>query len=203
MATQLRTSPPYPHRLTRLKTPLNRDEIRACKTDPERYALCTQIRDELLEQNIGVQLLAAACDHVMSTHCVEYNDWKVARDRRSTEPTKPDENVVGWDRFLGVAKRGLKIKSQCLPVADCWGDDIVQHYQWVYKGRKYCDLLCAAARKVRDREKAMKALNLMLERSQQGPSLKRRPIHDSSNPIQQGDLDNNAVRPPATWQGRH
>lgn len=42
----------------------------------------------------------------------------------------------------------------------------------------------------------MNALNwLMLERSQHGPSLKRRPINDSSNPIQQGDLDNLAKDP--------
>ena len=178
------------------------DEIRARKTDPERYELCVQIRDELLEENSGVQLLAAACDHVMSTHCAKYKDWKLAREKRPTKPLLP-EDLAEWDRFLGVAKRGLEIKSQCLSplktVANCWGEDVVQHYQWVYKGPKYCKLLCTAARKIRGWKEAVKALNwLMLERSQQGPSLKRRPMHDSSNPIQQGDLDNLAKHPPDT-----
>lgn len=176
-----------------------RDKIRARETDLERYELCVQTRDELLRESSEVQLLAAACDHVMSTHCAEYKDWKLARSKRSTKRTKLDEDVE-WDRFLGVAERGLEIKSQCLSplktVADRWGKDVVQHYQWVYKGHKYCNFLCTAARRVGDWKRAVKALNwLMLERSRHGPSLKRRPIYNSSNPIQQGDLDNLAKYP--------
>lgn len=101
-----------------------RDKIRARETDPERYELCVQTRDELLRESSEVQLLAAACDHVMSTHCAEYKDWKLAREKRSTKRTKLDEDAE-WDRFLGVAERGLEIKSQCLSplktVADRWG----------------------------------------------------------------------------------
>ncbi|KAK4463628.1 ATP synthase subunit alpha [Cladorrhinum samala] len=177
-----------------------RAKICARETDPERYELCVQVRDELLRESSEVQLLAAACDHVMSTHCAKYKDRKLAREKRSTKRTKLDEDCE-WDRFLGVAERGLEIKSQCLSplktVAACWGEDVVQHYQWVYRGPKYCKVLCTAARNVHPWKRAVKALNwLMLERSQQGPSLKRRPIHDSSNPIQQGDLDNLAKYPP-------
>jgi hypothetical protein len=76
-------------------------------------------------------------------------------------------------------------------VANYWGQDIVQHYRWAYKGRKYCDKLCAAARIVQDWKTAVAGFNLLiLERSQQGITLKRRPILASMNPIEQGDLDN-------------
>ncbi|KAK3290207.1 uncharacterized protein B0H64DRAFT_436431 [Chaetomium fimeti] len=179
-----------------------RDKICARETDPERYELCVQMRDELLRESSEVQLLAAAYDHVMSTHCAKYKDRKLAREKRSTKRTKLDEDSE-WNRFLDVAESGLEFKSQCLSplktVAACWGEDVVQHYQWVYKGPKYCKVLCTAARNVNTWKRAVEALNwLMLKRSQQGPSLKRRPIHDSSNPIQQGDLDNLAKYPPDT-----
>ncbi len=176
-----------------------RDKICARETDPERYELCVQVRDELLQESSEVQLLAAGYDHVMSTHCAKYKDRKLAR---ATKRTKLNEDTE-WDRFLGVAESGLKIKSQCLSplktVAACWGEDVVRHYQWVYRGPKYCKVLCTAARNVYPWKRVVNALNwLMLARSQHGPSLKRRPIHDSSNPIQQGDLDNLAKYSPDT-----
>ncbi|KAK4148629.1 hypothetical protein C8A00DRAFT_19571 [Chaetomidium leptoderma] len=90
-----------------------RDKICTRETDSDRYELCVQIRDELLWESSEVQLLAAACDHVMSTHCAEYKDRKLAREKRSTKRTKLDEDAE-WDRFLGVAERGPEIKSQCL-----------------------------------------------------------------------------------------
>ena len=98
----------------------------------------------------------------MSAHCAEYKDWKLAREKRSTKRTKLDQDAE-WDRFLGVAESGLKIKSQCLSplktVAACWGEDVVRHYQWVYRGPKYCKVLCTAARNVYTWKRALKALN--------------------------------------------
>ncbi|KAK3942937.1 hypothetical protein QBC46DRAFT_362117 [Diplogelasinospora grovesii] len=128
-----------------------RNEIRLCKTDPERYELCVRIRNDLLNKHTG----------------------KEARDKLSTKPTKPSEDdVAEWDLFLGVAKDGLEIKSKCLSalktVAHYWGQDVV--HDW---------------------EKAVTGLNSsMLERSQQGMSLKRRPVRAS------GDLNNLRKCPP-------
>lgn len=87
-----------------------RNKIYARETDPERYELCVQIRDELLQESSEIQLLAAACDHGMSTHCAEYKDRKLVREKQSTKRTKLDGDAE-WDRFLGVAERGLRIKS--------------------------------------------------------------------------------------------
>ncbi|KAK3375809.1 hypothetical protein B0T24DRAFT_523517 [Lasiosphaeria ovina] len=176
-----------------------RNKICLYKTDTEKYELCLQIRDDLLNEHTGVQLLVAACEHVMFTQCAEYKDWKESRDTPPAEPNEAD--LVEWDRFLSVAKDGLEIKSKCVTalktVARYWGQDVVQHYQWAYKGRKYCDKLCAAAREVHDWEKVVTALNsLILKRSQQGMSLKRRPVSASLNPIEQGDLDNLRKHPP-------
>ncbi len=104
--------------------------------------------------------------------------------KRNNNTAKSTPQLTEWDTPLKT-------------VAACWGEDVVRYYQWVYKGPKYCKVLCTAARSLYNWKRAVKALNwLMLERSQHGPSLKRRPIHDSSNPIQQGDLDNLAKYPP-------
>ncbi|KXX81132.1 ATP synthase subunit alpha [Madurella mycetomatis] len=190
-------SPDHVQRVTQF-----RNEIRLCKTDLEKYELCVRVRDDLLCEHTGVQLLAAACEHVMFTQCAGYKDWKESRDKRPAVPIGPNEaDVAEWNRFLGVAKDGIEIKSKCLSalktVAHYWGQDIVQHYQWAYRGRKYCDKLCAAAREVHDWKKAVTGLNLsMLERSQQGMSLKRRSLRASLNPIEQGDLDHLRKHPP-------
>jgi hypothetical protein len=172
-----------------------REELRLYKTDPGGYELCVRIRNELLTEYTGVELLVAACEHVMFSQCAEYKDWRETRDKPGTQPVVPNDDVADWDRFLSVAKGGHEIKSKCLSalrtVANYRGQDIVQHYRWAYKGRKYCDKLCAAARKVQDWKTAVAGFNLLiLERSQQGMTLKRRPILASMNPIEQGDLDN-------------
>ncbi|KAK4194276.1 hypothetical protein QBC40DRAFT_38091 [Triangularia verruculosa] len=171
-----------------------RHEIQRCKTDPEKYAVCVRMRNELLQEHTGVQLLAAACEHVMSTQCTVYKDWK-ARNK------PPKRAKSEWDVFLGVATDGQEIKSKCLSalktVARHWGEDVVQHYPWAYKGRKYCDMLRAAAIAVPDWKKAAKGLSLsMLTRFQQGMSLKRRQICASPNPIEQGDLKYLREHPP-------
>ncbi|KXX77152.1 hypothetical protein MMYC01_207566 [Madurella mycetomatis] len=172
-----------------------RDEIRR-KTKPEKYELCVQVRNDLLEQHTGVQLLIAACEHVMFTHCTEYKDLKEARVKPSAMQSDPE-----WDRFLDVAEDSHERKSRCLSalktVARHWGQDVVRHYLWGYKGVKYCHGLCTASRKVPVYKIAAKGLSLsMLKRSQEGPTLKRRPIRASPNPIEQSDLDYLSRHPP-------
>ena len=177
-------SPDHAERVARF-----REELRLYKTDPGGYELCVRIRNELLTEHTGVELLVAACEHVMFSQCAEYKDWRETRDKPGTQPVVPNDDVADWDRFLSVAKDGHEIKSKCLSalriVANYWGQDIVQHYRWAYKGRKYCDKFCAVARKVQDWKTAVAGFNLlMLERSQQGRTLKRRPILASMNPIE-------------------
>jgi hypothetical protein len=128
-----------------------RDDIRLCKTDPERYEACVRVRDELLSEHAGVQLLAAACEHVMFTECAEYKERKRRPGKLSAQPAESDEDeLMHWKQFLGIAKDGLSIKSKCLSalktVARYWGQDVVHHYQWALKGKMYCDKLCTAAR---------------------------------------------------------
>jgi hypothetical protein len=172
-----------------------RDKIRR-KTKLEKYGLCVQVRDDLLEQHTGVQLLIAACEHVMLTHCTEYKGLKEANAKPSTKQPDPE-----WDRFLAVAEDSLELRSRCLSalktVARHWGQDVVRYYLWAYNGPKYCDMLCTASRRVPVYKTAAKGLTLsMLKRSQEGPSLKRRPIRASPNPIEQSDLDYLSRHPP-------
>ncbi|KAK3344482.1 hypothetical protein B0T25DRAFT_573417 [Lasiosphaeria hispida] len=136
-------SPDHAKQVARL-----RNEIRLCKIEPEKYELCVRMRNDLLGEHTGIQLLATTYEHIMFTQYTE---------------------------FLGVAKDGLELKSKCLSslktVACYWGPDVIQHYQLAYKGRKYCDKLCAAAWDVHEFNVAVKGLNWsMLERSQQGMS---------------------------------
>src|SRR6266699_3062867 len=70
------------------------DEIRLCKTDSEKYELCVRTRNELLNEHTGVQLLAAACEHIMLTQCTEYKDWKETREKPSTKPTTPGDMLM-------------------------------------------------------------------------------------------------------------
>ncbi|KAK0655268.1 hypothetical protein B0T16DRAFT_450984 [Cercophora newfieldiana] len=93
-----------------------RDELRLCETDKKKYDLCVQKRDELLDRHTGLQIFIAACEHVMSIECSEYSRRKQTKDRDSTQPlpTSKEDDAAQWDRFLGVATDGLKIKSKCL-----------------------------------------------------------------------------------------
>ncbi|KAK4143587.1 uncharacterized protein C8A04DRAFT_12237 [Dichotomopilus funicola] len=141
-----------------------REEFRLCETDTQRYDLCVQKRDELLDQQTRLQTLAAACERVMSSECPEYGRRKKAKSQDS-------------------ATDGSALKE----VVRCWGRDVVQHYQWSSKGEKYCNQLRATARRVPVWEEAVVGLNWsMLQRSR---DIRRRPVKALVNPIEQADLD--------------
>ncbi|KAK3935361.1 hypothetical protein QBC46DRAFT_367640 [Diplogelasinospora grovesii] len=163
------------------------------ETGTERYDLCVQKRDELLDQHTGLQILIAACEHVMSTECPEYRQRKQTKDRDTSQPlpASKEDDVARWHRFLGVATDGSRMKSECLTalkeVVRCWGRDIVQHYQWASKGEKYWNQLRTTARKVHMWDQAVVGLNwAILQRSR---NIKRRPVKASVNPIEQADLE--------------
>jgi len=87
-----------------------REELRICETDAQRYELCVQKRDELLDQYAGVQVLVAACEQVMSVECPEYRRRRQTKSRDSTQPpsTNKEDDAALWDRFFGVATDGSK-----------------------------------------------------------------------------------------------
>ena len=97
-----------------------RKELRLFKTGPRGYELCLRMRNELLTEHTGVKLLAAACEHVMSSQCAEYKDWKETRNKPTIEPTIeptiPKDDIAEWDRFLQVANDGLEINPNASPL---------------------------------------------------------------------------------------
>ncbi|KAK4182234.1 ATP synthase subunit alpha [Podospora australis] len=175
-----------------------REELRICETDAQRYEMCVQKRDELLDRHTGLQVLVAACDHVMSVECPEYRRRKQTKNRDSTQPlpANQEDDAAQWNRFFGVATDGFKHLSALKEVVRCWGRDIVQHYQWASKGEKYCNQLRTTARRVPVWKEAVIGLNWsMLQRSR---DFRRRPVKALVNPIEQADLD--SLR---TWSREH
>ncbi|SPO02465.1 uncharacterized protein DNG_05138 [Cephalotrichum gorgonifer] len=171
---------------------LFRDKIYDCENDEEKYKLCAQTRDELLARHTGLEFLVAAYDRVIFVECVKYKQWR-NRDSTTTELTRlKDSEAAQWDQFIAVARNGSDTRLRCLvalkTVSRYWGRDMVQHYEWASRGAKYCDVLCSAARQVRDPREGITKLNwLMLQRSK----LRRRlSLRNSVNPIDQIDLIN-------------
>jgi len=164
-----------------------REELRACETDSERYDLCAQKRDELLDRHAGLQLLVSSYERIMSIECPTYRQRKQTSRRGSSN----EGDVEQWRRFIGLAGEGDGIKSACLSalkeVARCWGRQVIQHYRWASRGEKYCNQLRAAARKVPRWDDAVTGLNWsILQRSR---NVRRRPVKASANPIEQHDLE--------------
>jgi hypothetical protein len=103
-----------------------REALQLCKSDTEKYQLCVNTRDHLLEQYNGVELLITAFKHIMSSERDEYKQRKAGS--RRTEETDTEQ----WKRFIGVATSGLSMISTCLPplksVSRSWGQDQIQYY---------------------------------------------------------------------------
>lgn len=95
-----------------------RDKICAREADPERYELCVQMRDELFRKSSEVQLLAAACDHVMSSHCAEYKDWKL--DLYTDIPPWKGENTLAYMEGLERDRRENKGEERCCRTTQRW-----------------------------------------------------------------------------------
>ncbi|KAJ0359430.1 hypothetical protein COL26b_014361 [Colletotrichum chrysophilum] len=164
-------------------------EIRLCQNDTAKYKLCLQTRDDLLGQHSSLQFLIAAFDQVMFAECAEYHTWRENRVRSRPSKLREDDILV-WERFVGVATEGMEIRHKCLSalmeVSRCWGRDKVQHYHWASRGEKYCKVLCTAARAVPEWTEAVIKLNrVMLGRHQRVGARLVKPV---ASPIEQGDL---------------
>ncbi|KAL8299207.1 hypothetical protein RB594_003659 [Gaeumannomyces avenae] len=171
-----------------------RTQIRLCETDTEKYELCAQTRDDVLERHTEVQLLVAAYEHIIVDECVGYKEWKEKGGEGQGLPIKTREDAAKWERFVDVARGGSEVKSRCIgplkTVNRYWGANFVQHYQLASKGVRYCEVTGAAAREVRDLDEAVTKLNrLMLRRHLATGRGLRRP-REVVNPIDQADLVN-------------
>jgi len=162
-----------------------RENVRRCGTDTEKYALCEQLRDKLLDQHASLELLIAAADRVMCAECPEYKTRKKSIQLKRSDTEKAAE----WERFFGFAVEGSKRLAPLKTVGRIWGWDKVQHYQWAHRGEFYSNKLCAAARQVSDwNGEAVVKLNILIRRRYQQP--RRRVVKESVNPIEADDLIN-------------
>ena len=74
-----------------------RVDLRQCETDTQRFHLCIEARNHLLEKHTKVGLLISAFEQVMFSECVKYKQTK-ERPRRTDET-----DTEQWERFIGVA----------------------------------------------------------------------------------------------------
>lgn len=168
-----------------------RTQIRRCKTDTEKYELCAQARDDVLERHTEMELLVAAYEHIIVDECAEYKEWKEKRGEGQRLPIKIREDAAKWEKFVKVARDGSNAKSRRIgplkTVDQSWGAAFVQHYQLASKGVRYCEAIGAAARKVHGLDEAVTKLNrLMLRRHL---TTGRRRLREVVNPIDQADLE--------------
>ncbi len=155
------------------------------KAMPNDNALCERMRDRLLGQHASLELLIAVADRVM---CAEFPEHKKQKAKRSDE-----ECTAEWERFVGFAVEGSKCLTPLKAVSGICGRDKVQHYLWAYKGKSFCDKLCAAARQVNDWDgEAAVKLSILIHRRFRQP--RRRIIKDSVDPIEADDLVNLKAR---------
>ncbi|KAL8379117.1 hypothetical protein RB599_008781 [Gaeumannomyces hyphopodioides] len=171
-----------------------RTQIRLCETDAEKYKLCAQTRNDVLERHTEVQFLVAAYKHIIVDECIGYKEWKEKGGEGQRLPIKTREDAAKWERFIDVARSGSKVKSRCIgplkTVNRYWGANFIQHYQLASKGVRYCEITGAAAREVRDLDEAVTKLNRLILRRHLATGRGRRRLREVLNPIDQADLVN-------------
>jgi len=167
-----------------------RQTLRSCKTDADRFQACADCRDNILAENAAFQYLVAEIETIMFEECEEYKKGKgKGWSKRAEESGTDAEN---WARFVGIAREGKDAIRKCLSplrrVSAIWGKEKVQHYEWAYKGEKYCKVLGTASSQAPEWAEAVIKLNqLILRRMLMS---RRRPLQESVNPIDQVDLEN-------------
>jgi hypothetical protein len=87
-----------------------REELRLCASDTDKFHLCVQRRNHLLDQHTRLEFLIAALERIMCVGCSKYKEYKENKSKR-TEETDAEQ----WDRFIGVATTRSDVRSKCLP----------------------------------------------------------------------------------------
>lgn len=167
-----------------------RRTLRSYKTDDDRFQVCADLRDNLLAENAALQYFAAEVETIMFEECKEYKERKLRgwSDRTGESETDAEK----WKRFVGVAREGRDAIRNCLhplrKAGAAWGKEKLQHYEWAYKGLKYCKVLGTASSQVPEWEEAVIKLNQLIKR--RTTMVGRRSLRASVNPIDQTDLEN-------------
>ena len=166
-----------------------RDELHRSERNgnSEGYHRCRQQMDHLLSQQTVLNVVSAVYEQIMSVECAKYKEVKSSHEKKKKKSdNNEDENQQRCFLLLAKIPDSTSKSIQALrTVRTCWGQDVIQHYQWVNKGLKYCNALRAAALKV-DWKNAVNGLNqIMIQRFQ---NIKRNSVSVSVNPISQNDL---------------
>ncbi|OJD25543.1 hypothetical protein ACJ73_03096 [Blastomyces percursus] len=133
-----------------IESPQNLDYIPQAPRDDdnERYRLCVEMRDVILQRYYKLASGFDAYERVMETECAQYR-WQKQRCQQSTVAESERKEIEQWNQFIGVATSGSRQMSRCVhpltQVSKCWGQEKIEHYKWHYHGEKYCKRLSAAA----------------------------------------------------------
>ncbi|KAF2823612.1 hypothetical protein CC86DRAFT_422603 [Ophiobolus disseminans] len=93
-----------------------RASLKAIDDDANKLKACVAMRDELLEQQTGLEWLFACAEGVIVAECLHYREkrrvWSRKRDVNAD--TQAEVDVKQWERFINIAKSGIKMKEECL-----------------------------------------------------------------------------------------
>jgi hypothetical protein len=91
-------------------------DLRLCGTDSEKFQLCIDKRNHLLDQYTRLGILITAFERVMSAECEEYNHHKQSTKKAPLGNLERTEktDAAQWERFTGVARDGSEAISELL-----------------------------------------------------------------------------------------
>ncbi|KAM0270412.1 hypothetical protein ACHAQH_009470 [Verticillium albo-atrum] len=174
---------------------LNRflETVSCCSNASERDRICLKLRDELVDQQGGHEILVASVERVMVKACAEYFQWRVSMAGRPQTPlsvTFREDHLAPWDRFFGLASIGYAARRRCLAalteVARQWGRRVVLHYEMILGGEEYCREFRAAAGMIPSFDEVVVGLNWCIK--DRAAYASSRLPRDLTNPIDMEDL---------------
>ncbi|KAI6263926.1 hypothetical protein MCOR28_011752, partial [Pyricularia oryzae] len=101
---------------------------------------------------------------------------------------RPSQAWLDFNTAVSLSEADKSLRS-VLVVSEIWGVDVVKHYDFLSKGRKYCDLLRTAAKGVPNWKLAAKLLSYRVFQRINGGG-RAPPVKNDINPIEQSDLTN-------------
>ncbi|KAH8743615.1 hypothetical protein F5883DRAFT_40105 [Diaporthe sp. PMI_573] len=137
--------------------------------EQRRVRLCEGARDKLVDKYQHVEALCAV-------HSLIFQQYLKQQDGGD------------WTRFNNISTEGQKRLQAIRTVADLWKAELVRHYGFLSRQRKYCDTLCAAAKKVRWEEAVVILNQCIYQRAQPSKDGRTPKVKNHINPIEQCDL---------------
>ncbi|KAK8013479.1 hypothetical protein PG991_009072 [Apiospora marii] len=135
----------------------------------EQTQLCLRKRDYLLNKQKKAASIAA-CYHTLFDQYIRSSDQ-------------------AWKKFRTQTQEASRCLNALVTVINCWGEDIVNHYEFSLRNRGYCDKLRTAAR-LSEWKDTVVLLNVSISgRIRKRHLDKRAPnVRESNNPIENLDL---------------